>query len=89
MSDKLKLEDLKIGMKVYVRQLSDIHDTFIYLSDFEYDLKVFDTVGIVAYFGNLSKKEAGLDQKRVCSVYNPLEEEGLDDYESCFDYTYG
>lgn len=81
MSSKLKLEDLKVGMKVYVRQLSDIHDTFIYLSDFKYEPEVFDTVGIVAYFGNLSIKEAGLDQKSVCSIYNPLEEEGLDDYE--------
>jgi len=81
MNNKLKLEDLKVGMRVYVRQLSDIHDIFIYLSDFKYEPEVFDTVGIVAYFGNLSIQETGLDQRNVCSIYNPLEEEWLDDYE--------
>lgn len=76
--EKLRLEDLKVGMRVYVKQLSDIYNVFIYLSDFKYDEDAYDTVGTISYFGSLSVEEAGFRHEDVCVVYNILENEGLD-----------
>ena len=76
--EKLRLEDLKVGMRVYVKQLSDIYNVFIYLSDFKYDEDAYDTVGVVSYIGNLSVEKAGFRHEDVCVVYNILENEGLD-----------
>ncbi len=46
MGDKLKLEDLKIGMKVSRSQLDTIFNIYIFLKDFELDNG--DMIGIIA-----------------------------------------
>lgn len=78
----LTLSDLRIGMRVYVRQLYGIYKTFIYLKDTEYDKSMYDTVGTIAYFGDKSVTEAGLKHEDVLVVYFPYEDdysEELDD----------
>ena len=76
--EKLRLEDLKVGMRVYGKQLSNIYGIYIYLSDFEYDEDVYDIVGTIAYFGELSVEKAGLRHEDVYVIRNILEGEGLD-----------
>ena len=68
-------------MKVGMRQLSDIYDTYIYLSSTYFDESLLDTFGIVEYVGTLSVEEAGLELGTVCSVYNLSEEDSLDEFE--------
>lgn len=55
MSDKLKLEDLKIGMKVKVSDLLGIYDTYL-LVDGITDINK-DEVGILVYIGRTLKAE--------------------------------
>lgn len=62
MSDRFKLEDLSIGMKVNTMQLSDIYDTYILLSQTELsDKNDGSTDGIIEFIGpkqTIEMKEA-------------------------------
>lgn len=78
--EMLKLEDLKVGMRVYGSQLFGIYNTFIYLSDYHYDDEVHDLVGTIAYFGDLSIQEAGFKIGEVFPIFTTQENEGLEDY---------
>lgn len=50
MDKKLKLEDLKIGMRVKDTQLEEIYDTYIILKDAK-TLKDGNTLGTIAFIG--------------------------------------
>ncbi len=55
MSDKLKLEDLKIGMKVKVSDLLGIYDTYM-LVDGITNVNL-DETGVLVYFNNVLTRE--------------------------------
>lgn len=78
MDRKLKLEDLKVGMQVHAKQLSDIYHTYIYLINHKYDDSNLDVIGEIAYFGDKSIQDVGLNPSEVCTIFHPCEEEGFD-----------
>lgn len=75
---KLKLEDLKIGMRVGMKQLLNIYNTFMYLSNCQFDDEYLDTFGTLEYFGDKSIDEVGLKQGEVMTIFVPISE-GMDD----------
>ena len=54
MLPKLKLEDLKIGMEVDIRQLEEIYDTWIFLISENYN----STTGIIKFIGKETNDES-------------------------------
>jgi hypothetical protein len=67
----LKLEDIKVGMRVNPRDLSEIYDTLIILTNFN------NHVGEIVYIGESDTEESGRiydSLTEICSVYNDSEE---------------
>ena len=68
----LKLEDIKVGMRVDYKDLSEIYDTLIILTDFNGD------VGTIVYIGDEDTEESYnvyMQLKEICTVYNSLDDE--------------
>lgn len=79
MSDKrYKLEDLKIGMRVTILELSEIYDTYIILINTE-SLGINDLKGDIAYIGKELTPESTriVMSHKTFGVYNDsMEVEG-------------
>jgi len=78
MGNKLKLNDLKVGMKVEFSQLADIYDTWI-LCTVEDRSK---PVGTIQYFGNNQEDEAYTRVftmgKMIAPIFNSSETVNID-----------
>lgn len=75
----LKLEDLKVGMRVNMNELDKVYETAIILSDLR------DGCGSIYYIGELNTAEMSdvyamliSDGKRIRSVYNLHEADEVD-----------
>lgn len=69
---KLKLEDLKVGMKVAVSDLSSIVDTYILLKNTEVeDGEVTGIIDSILYSQSKTAQEK-ISLGEVCCVYNDI-----------------
>lgn len=64
MGKRLNIVDIKVGMKVDTGQLSDIHNTYLLLSNTYIDKETSYTCGIVEYIGE--KNQNMLDKYNEC-----------------------
>jgi hypothetical protein len=70
----LKLEDIKVGMRVNPDDLREIYHTLIILANFEGD------IGEILYIGDVDTKESYdiyMSYDNTCTVYHIDEEEEL------------
>lgn len=69
---KLKLEDLKIGMKVTVSDLSSILDTYILLKETKVeDGEITGVIDSILYSQSKTAQEK-ISSGEVCCVYNDI-----------------
>ena len=71
MIKKLKLEDLKIGMRVNAIQLDNIYDTYIILNDISFN-KNKHTIGTIAFIGETVTDDAAnlfTPGASICTIY--------------------
>ena len=80
--EKLRLEDLKVGLGVYKSQLSNIYDTYILLRDFDIvEDDLYGVIDTITPIQTLDARDKILSGKTYC-VYNDREDlEGDSFYE--------
>ena len=80
-TQKLKLADLRIGMEVYLDQLSEIYDTWIFVEE----KQTSDNKGIVRFIG----KETNDESQKIwnsCKVLAPVFHDSMElEEDSYFD----
>ena len=76
---KLRLSDLRLGMEVYLEQLSDIYDTWIFVEENE----TGDKKGVIRFIG----KETNDESQKVwhsCKVLAPIFHDSMELEEDAF-----
>ena len=74
-SEKLRLEDIKVGDIVSETALSDIYNVYITLVDSK--IVGEDIIGRIAYIGrnlNAEADRAVEENDNICAIYNDLDE---------------
>ena len=76
---KLKIQDLKVGMEVYIEQLSEIYDWWIFVDKKD----VHDKKGIIKYIGKETSRKSR-EAWTHCRVLAPIYHDSMELEGDCY-----